>query len=81
MNLTKLDISHNQLNMIPAEISACTSLVSLFANNNKLTCFPTPWDCPLVGLLPLPEHVYAIYFAVKIDNIRMKNFDNFLSFA
>lgn len=50
VNLTRLDISHNMLKMIPAEISDCTGLVNLIANNNRLTCFPTPWDCPLYQL-------------------------------
>ena len=49
VNLTHLNISHNMLKMIPAEISACSKLVNLTANNNRLYCFPTPWDCPLVS--------------------------------
>ena len=82
VNLTKLNVSHNQLNMIPAEISACTRLVTLVANNNKLISFPAPWDCPLVCIYSKPVtcwHPYsllALWVKFSADDI-LKYFSNF----
>jgi len=54
MQLKTLDVSHNQLEMLPEELRQCLRLQTLLVNNNHLTTLPQPWTCPLVSHHPSP---------------------------
>ncbi|XP_021368576.1 leucine-rich repeat serine/threonine-protein kinase 1-like isoform X2 [Mizuhopecten yessoensis] len=48
--LTRLDVSNNQLKMLPSAIKQCTGLVTLDASHNCMTAFCGGWDCNLANL-------------------------------
>ncbi|XP_048737830.1 leucine-rich repeat serine/threonine-protein kinase 1-like isoform X4 [Ostrea edulis] len=63
--LRSLNASHNNLEMLPTEISNCTGLVELDASHNKLVAFPSPWECKL-STLNL-SHNEIVRFAPSVE--------------
>ncbi|KAJ8304248.1 hypothetical protein KUTeg_017831 [Tegillarca granosa] len=49
-SLTYLNVSNNELEMLPPDIKNCTALVRLDASNNRLTAFPPAWNCKMTSL-------------------------------
>ncbi|KAL3867461.1 hypothetical protein ACJMK2_044663 [Sinanodonta woodiana] len=64
-NLHTLNLSQNQLEMLPEEIQGCTGLVKLLVSHNQLHTFPNPWDCPLASLDL--SHNQLVVFPVSVE--------------
>ncbi|KAI0237313.1 Leucine-rich repeat serine/threonine-protein kinase 1 [Lamellibrachia satsuma] len=45
--LRTLDLSNNQLEVLPPQLALCANLVVLRLAQNRLRTFPAPWCCPL----------------------------------
>ncbi|KAK3595142.1 hypothetical protein CHS0354_028574 [Potamilus streckersoni] len=63
--LQTLNLSQNQLEMLPEEIQGCTGLVKLLVSHNQLHTFPNPWDCPLASLDL--SHNQLVVFPVSVE--------------
>lgn len=76
LNLTELDLSHNQFSEIPKEIANLTNLTRLILSNNKLTELPkeignlinlTELDISNNKLTELPKEIGNLTNLVNLD--------------
>lgn len=49
-SLKFLDVSYNNLGILPYGLQGCSNLVSLVANYNQLTSLCPPWTCPMTTI-------------------------------